>query len=148
MREEKRPTIKTHRGLLDQFGCFRPPNRVRHAAGKKNASGKLKNRLVGAKRWPNYVFVVPNRSCRKRHWFPADGISCLPVWSGRFFQRSFLLFSRKTDIWKRCASNFSWRIRQLSAPGGFSGPSYGRCTCSEKDKWGRDKWARQKEPKM
>ena len=45
----------------------------------------------------------------------------------------------KSGYLEKMLFDISWWIRQLSAPGGFSGPSYGRFTFSEKDKWGWDK---------
>ena len=82
--------IGVNRAVLGRFGYFRPPDRVRHAA--LNIFHRSNRKSVG---WepslaPKSVWVAPNRPCRKRHWFPADGIDCLPFWSGRFFQRSYI----------------------------------------------------------
>ncbi len=80
--------IGVNRAVLGRFGYFRPPDRVRHASliifHRSNAKSIDWEPILG----PNTFFVAPNRPCRKRHWFPADGIGCLPFWSGRFFLRS------------------------------------------------------------
>ncbi len=70
-----------NRAVLARSGNCRPPDRVRHAAGENNASVKSKIRRVGAKFWPKNVFWPrPTDPAGTRHWFPADGIGCLPFW--------------------------------------------------------------------
>ncbi len=81
---------RVNRAVLGRFGYVRPPARVRHASldifHRSNPKSIGWEPTLGQ----NSFFVVPNRSCRKRHWFPADGIGCLPFWSGLFFQHSYI----------------------------------------------------------
>ena len=81
-----------HRAVLGRFGYFRPPDRVRHAALKIFHRSNRKSVGWELSFGQNKFFVAPNRSCQKRHWFPADRIDCLPFWSGRFFRCSYIYY--------------------------------------------------------
>ncbi len=76
-----RPSLLSYmRGGKNRSGHCQAQNRVPHAAGKKNASVKSEN--VG---WePNLCHLsflcCANRPPGARHWFPADGIGCVPFW--------------------------------------------------------------------
>ena len=65
---------------MGRFGYYRLPNRVRHAAWKNIASVKSKNPLDGSHSLANIFFVAPTVPASARHWFPADGIGCVPFW--------------------------------------------------------------------